>query len=47
MAADALSRLQHFELATLTVSTINSSLLPEIEASWQADAHIQSIIDAL
>ena len=47
VVADALSRLQHSELAILTVSTATSSLLLEIEASWQSDAHLQSLINAL
>ena len=46
-AADALSRLPSSELVALTLSSHTSSLLPEIEASWQNDPHIQAIIAKL
>lgn len=37
VATDALSRVPMAELATMIVSSPNSSLIPKLETSWQAD----------
>ncbi|XP_076911425.1 uncharacterized protein LOC143569378 [Bidens hawaiensis] len=47
LVADGLSRMQGLALFELGVSTIDPMLLQRIKASWEFDAHLQSIIQKL
>ena len=46
-AADGLSRVFSAQLLTMALSTISSTLLDSIKASWAQDPHLQSLIQAL
>lgn len=45
--ADALSRVQGFELLTLVVSSITSNVLNHIKASYRLDNNLQQVITQL
>lgn len=46
-AADALSRVHSSNLETLAISSVNPSLLVEIQQSWQDDSKLQQLMKSL
>ena len=47
IAADPLSRVTCAELSTLTVSTIATTIMDEIKATWEGDQAVQTLIQEL
>jgi hypothetical protein len=44
LAADALSRVSHNELGTLTLSSISTTIMEDIKKTWDTDQNLRQLI---